>query len=157
MNFINLTNGIEKISDLDSWSVVRIRSTTIERENWELLFSDLDHNLLFWLARGVRCHVYDFGTRHKTNKTIGFGIPLIKGVIGKVWFNIPLANKVHQTVYDELIGRPQTFAAINVKRKLSYYKNLLASDDVHLFGHSEATEHDGDFVFYRQKLAERNI
>ena len=49
-NWINLTNGIEDIENLDNFSFIRIQSTTLERKDYIKLFLDLDHNFLIHLV-----------------------------------------------------------------------------------------------------------
>lgn len=150
MNFINLTNGIEAIPDLPNWSVVRICSTTIEKEDWEYLIGDLDHNLLFFLSQGVDCHIYDFGTRREFSKTISFGVPFIKNVLTHCWLGI------HFPPADKLM-RAETKSSQHMKRKVNYYRKILRTSEVRLFGHSKRTEHDGDMSYYQEILAIENV
>lgn len=151
MNFINLTNGIEKIPALDNWAAVRISSTTIEKKDWELLFQDLDHNLLFWLSQGEECRVYDYGTRRLTSKTVSVGIPLIKQILENVWLGKPTTTALAKIVQGR-IERATTKKSQDVKRKLKYYRKILDTDEIRLTGHSETTDNDGKIDFYKKIL-----
>ena len=64
LNFINLTNGIEALPALDhSTQVCRIQSSRCEANDFYGVLQDLDHNLLFHLATGAECRIYDDGSR----------------------------------------------------------------------------------------------
>ena len=64
LNFINLTNGIEALPARDhSTQVCRIQSSRCEANDFYGVLQDLDHNLLFHLATGAECRVYDYGSR----------------------------------------------------------------------------------------------
>eukprot|EP00879_Flechtneria_rotunda_P014313 GHRR01014953.1.p1 GENE.GHRR01014953.1~~GHRR01014953.1.p1 ORF type:complete len:127 (+),score=30.24 GHRR01014953.1:233-613(+) len=55
-HFLNLTNGLELAPLLEEWqlpfSVVRIRSTSLEQQSFEKLVLELDANFLLTLALG---------------------------------------------------------------------------------------------------------
>ena len=64
VNFINLTNGIEALPVLDhATNVCRIQSLRCEANDFYGVLQDLDHNLLFHLATGAECRIYDYGSR----------------------------------------------------------------------------------------------
>ena len=67
-HFINLTNGIEALDKLpphlqNNVNFVRIQSSKCEANDFYGILQDVDHNLLFHLATGAECVVYDFGSR----------------------------------------------------------------------------------------------
>lgn len=158
--FVNLTNGIEAIPSLDhSWEICRIQSTTIEKENWPLLFADLDHNLLFRLAIGEECIIYDFGAGRKNTKVVYIGIPLIAALLERAWFDrVPYlwdqkynVEKQYKSACKRVLERADNKIAQHAKRKLGYYKRYLSVKDrsIKLFGVSKETSHDGDIDYYR--------
>lgn len=157
--FLNLTNGIEAAPHLDDdWQVVRIRSTAIEKRDWATLLGDLDHNLLFWLARGHICAIYDFGAGRRPSKVTRLGVPLIRAVLSGCWFD----GRDHRVdpmrvMADEIgsmMNRATTELAKRAKEKLRYYRSFLDTDVVRLRGIGATTQHDGDLAYYRAALAE---
>ena len=146
-HFINLTNGIEAIPNLQDWNVVRICSTTIEKEDWVHLLADLDHNLLFWLSQGAECHIYDYTPGDRDSKVITLGVPFIRAVLRRSWFGV-CPMDLDDQIYCDLIDRADTQAKQRMKRKIKYYRKILNTDVIRLVGHSQPTTHDGDFAYY---------
>mmetsp|Transcript_7610 Transcript_7610/g.31497 ORF Transcript_7610/g.31497 Transcript_7610/m.31497 type:complete len:322 (-) Transcript_7610:127-1092(-) len=69
-HFINLTNGLEALDALDAAQIdprtvnfCRIQSSHCEAADFYGILQNLDHNLLFHLATGADCVVYDLGSR----------------------------------------------------------------------------------------------
>lgn len=152
-HYLNLTNGLEHAADFPSanWHVLRIRSTTIEHKNWPQLFADLDHDLLFRLSQGERCIVYDCGCRRAVSKTVGVGVPLIRYVLTAAWLGRNDAKDWtdwKDEAWHDVIERPLNRTALEAKRKLTYYRRWLRTDEVRLEGVSRMTTHDGDRAFY---------
>lgn len=144
MNYINLTNGIEAIPDLPAgWEAVRVSSTSIEKRDWEGLFGDLDHGMLFRLSQGEECRLYDFGSGRPMSKTVRVGVPLIRNVLGQVWLGANAECGLSAFVRDHLM-MATTDSARNVKRKLLYYRRILKTSQIRLYGVSRQTAHDGD-------------
>lgn len=138
-HFVNLTNGLEWINDLPSYSFLRIESTAIEREEWTRILNDLDANFLMCLALGRECHVYDCGAGREVSKTISVGLPYIKNILTDLW----LRDKEAVALTDEERA---------AKRKIKYYKRYLNTKKIHLVGHSRYTENDGDKELYRSLI-----
>lgn len=165
-NWINLTNGIEDIENLDNFSFIRIQSTTLERKDYIKLFLDLDHNFLIHLALGFDCVVYDRGTRKKYSKTISRGIPIIRYVLNRYWYGIQekcffvnrngkeLSNqtKYVEDIYNFLFLFNSNSEKEKVKTKLKYYKKFLNADEVYLKGESNSTNNDGNYPLYFNML-----
>lgn len=156
-HYLNLTNGLEHAADFPSanWHVLRIRSTVIEHRNWPQLFADLDHDLLFRLSQGERCIVYDCGCRRAMSKTVSVGVPLIRDVLSVVWLGFAVHSGdsySNHFAVQRILERPESELALEAKRKLTYYRRWLRTDEVRLEGVSRATTHDGDRAFYRWLL-----
>lgn len=163
-HFINLTNGIECIPNLNEkgihYEFIRIQSTSIESKSWLKLFYDLDHNFLMNLALDYTCIVYDAGANKKTSKTIWYGIPLIKYVLNKLWYN--KAQKAYMStkkgtinvtdyfdiIYTDLFVFDDSKQKALLKQKLSYYKKFLQGRFVRLEGVSIQTKNDGDIDYF---------
>lgn len=135
-HFINLTNGLEWAAELPDFSLIRIESTAIEKDDWDRVMRDLDANFLMSLALGHTCHVYDCGTRREISKTISVGLPYIRDRLKATWL-------------DRKEGEARTDAEKATKRKLKYFQRYVATDEIRLIGHSRATVSDGDKPFYR--------
>lgn len=171
-NFVNLTNGIEAINDLEDFSFIRIQSTTLERNNWYKLFAELDHNLLMWLALGCECRIYDFGANRPISKTIYLGLPIIEYCLNKYWlqyeqdkvwagraFSINIKKQVEE-IYQRLFVYHDE-KNINVKialdTKFRYYRRYIPEGltRLRLMGISNITSHDSDIGFYKNVLTIR--
>ena len=169
-HYINLTNGIEalpSIPNAESYSFIRLQSTTLEHKNWNKLFGyDLDHDFYMHLALGYTCIIHDRGTRRTRSKTIYLGIPIIKYVIDRRWYNLEpeevLGGGKSQDANNNLIDLAQfAYNTIfntksneysNTRRKIDYYKRFTCGYPIKLIGHSESTIHDGDKQFYTNLL-----
>lgn len=143
--YLNLTNGIEWLSEFPDSRFVRIPSTCIEKNDWYGLFIELDHDLIFHLALGSVCIIYDCGCRREVSKTITAGVPAIRDCLNAFWY-----GHVKPVMYGGLfeympgcdLGKVR-----RIKRKFAYYKRFLAGE-IDLRGESRATVHDGDRSFY---------
>jgi hypothetical protein len=178
IHYLNLTNGLGFCPELlaqskngESIRVIRIQSTTIERKNYIKLFMDLDHDLLFNLAIGNQCIVYDMGTNRPFSKTISYGIPLIRYIISRYWgldyqnlaFRLSKSggNVIYDCaqqfdyIYNNLFVFDSTKEKDAMKRKLRYYKSLVRRP-IYLEGISRATDRDGDKEYFFN-LARRNM
>jgi hypothetical protein len=167
--FINLTNGIEQIPHIPKNKInfIRIQSTTLERKNWYKLFSDLDNNLLMWLALGMKCKIYDFGTNRKISKTIYLGLPIIEYCLNKFWmdyeaktvmvgrkFTINCKDYVEKEIYQRYFifhDEKSLQAKINLSIKFKYYKKYV-NKKIQLVGISHSTSRDSDVLFYKNIL-----
>lgn len=173
-HYINLTNGIEALPALvadaskPGWSFMRLQSTTIERQDWIKLFlCDVSDDLLMHLALGWRCIVHDRGTRRPLSKTIYYGLPLIKYVLDRRWYDLRPevvvnrgrrgglgTNVVRQfsAIYDDLFVHCEGDRG-RVKRRVDYFKRYLphasgTDAGAVLEGACVSTEHDGDREYY---------
>ena len=168
VNFINLTNGLEWLDEIEeNVNYVHIASTTLEQRNWIKLFNDLDHNLLFNLVVGNDCYFYDCGTKRKNSKTVYKGIPLIKYILTRYWLGIDDESLCYhlgrdsdekifnckddyKRIYDFLFTYDKTCDKRHLCSKLNKYKNkFLLTNEIRLTGISKETFHDGDYNFYK--------
>lgn len=164
-HYLNLTNGLEWKLFLDNrriqYSYIRIQSTTLEQHNYAKLFNDLDHDLLFNLAIGNRCFIYDCGTNRLNSKTIYLGVPLIRYILRRYWYRIGspfrYTRNSKEQIYDccdsfrnifDKIDRSVIKEYRDVKNRIKYYKRFINGKDVLLHGISKSTTHDGDYGFY---------
>lgn len=167
-HWVNLTNGLLYLEELPSdVHFTRIQSTTLESKNWIKLFSDLDHNFLLHLALGYECMLYDCGCNKTISRTIYQGIPVIKYVLDRYWYDkietpyiIDRTGKVTKkadinffnSIYEFLFCYNSTKEKEAVKVKLKYYKKFLNSTEVHLKGISKCTDKDGNYEYFVELL-----
>lgn len=166
-HYLNLTNGIEWLEEIkntkEPYSFIRIQSTTLERKNYLKLFNDLDHDFLLHLALGFKCIVYDCGTNRPFSKTIYYGIPLIRYVLNRRWFDLipDTVNRLNRNgsigenvsvqynkIYNELFRWDQNISKEHLKKKLDYYSKYLVGNEISLEGISKSTKNDGNYELY---------
>ena len=148
-HFINLTNGIEALDKLppdlqNNVNFVRIQSSKCEANDFYGILQDVDHNLLFHLATGAECVVYDFGSRgsqwpgaedQKVPRAIWWGLEWIRYALTRTW-KLPdggapptLRGYNVRSLFDEKLGRlPKP-----LYKKLKYYRKF-APETVDLRG-----------------------
>lgn len=106
-HFINLTNGLEALSALHELipsaqlRFTRIQSSHCESGAYDKLLCGLDNELLFSLACGRQCYVYDFASRNKTcgvSRAIFLGVQFIKWSLAYLWFHVEAPERVPQRV-----------------------------------------------------------
>ena len=155
INFINLTNGIEALPVLDhATNICRIQSSRCEANDFYGVLQDLDHNLLFHLATGAECRIYDYGSRgtrwpgeteQKIPRAIWWGLVWVRYALEEVW-KIPhtdtptLRGYNVETLFREKLGRlPKP-----IYKKLKYYRKFSPSQ-VDLVGcyFVDGTQNDG--------------
>lgn len=171
MLYLNLTNGIEYLNDVEEpYSFIRIQSTTLERKLYEKLILELDYAFLLNLALGKKVIVVDYGTNRKNSKTISKGIPIIRYILNRFWYDIDedvcflncnSDKKTKQTeyvkhIYNQLFVFNRTKEKEKVISKLRYFKRYLNSDRVYLEGKSFSTNNDGNYTFYSNLLKEKH-
>ena len=143
VHFINLTNGIEVLSEpafagglRGNVNFVRIQSSRCEANDFYGVLGDLDHNLLFHLATGAECVVYDYGSRGtawpgtdvdvKIPRAIWWGLEWIRYALRKTWKldddpNPPTLRGYNvKQLFDEKLARlPKP-----LYKKLKYYRKF---------------------------------
>jgi hypothetical protein len=147
-HYLNLTNGLEW--DVPDPHYIRIPSTALEKNDWFSVFVELDHDLVFNLALGNTCIIYDCGCRRITSKVIASAVPTIKDCLQAFWFNGPQPK-----IYQGLFSYKEKTNFAHIKRKYGYYKRYLKLNhdrEVKLIGHSKYTSRDGDRQFYEEKI-----
>lgn len=174
IRFLNLTNGLEKLPTLRKLRLeinfIRIQSTTIERKCWIKLLTDLDHNLLFNLAIGNECIVWDCGTNREISKTIYLGVPLIRYCLSRYWLEVTpdnifrigrtgtITNQKLDNYFDEIYKELFVFNSTKekelMKTKLRYYRKFLLTKEIKLIGCSISTANDGNYNYFK-KIAKK--
>lgn len=160
-HIVNLTNGIEALPMLDRLGIQpyfsRIQSTHCEQNHFDLLVDSLDSSLLFSLALGNCCLVYDFGSRNKKRgapRAIWYGLEFVRYALSKLWNCKEIAPaylRGHDVsrVFDQHI---ENLGKSRLK-KLKYYRQYVELEGresvVQLYGVYFPTVHDTDAAYYR--------
>lgn len=122
-HFINLTNGLEALPVLAEQAphlnFVRIQSSKCEANDFYGILADLDHNLLFRLASGCECVIYDYGSR----RTAWYGDDPDTKIPRALWWGVEWVRYALRVKWrvdgdegeDEA---PPTFRGYNVKKLL---------------------------------------
>lgn len=165
INYLNLTNGLESLSDpnLQNIQFIRIQSTICEAKHWERLIQELDNNFLMNIAIGNKCVIHDYSANKPVPRSLYQGLEIIKYVLYRRWFkfdNYQIIIKGHKvgmeyynTSYKRVFSNNKS-----LKKKIDYFKkfllinNLENSFDVVTGG----TNNDGNNEFYL-KLIQDNI
>lgn len=152
--FINMTNGIEVLTELLSHDVqfIRIQSTACEQKRWNFILQDLDNNFLLCLALGFECVIYDFSSKKEISRALYQGISWIEFVLNRVWFGREITpfvkkcnvKKYFQEIYSKLEKR--TF------QKIYYFKKFLLTDEIKINLISRKTKNDSNYTYYRDIL-----
>lgn len=106
-HFINLTNGIEALRELstlvpaDEIRFTRLQSSHCESGAYDKILKSLDNELLFSLACGRSCFIYDFGSRNKARgvpRALFLGVEFVKWSLAYLWFNTENPDRVPKSV-----------------------------------------------------------
>lgn len=177
-HFINLTNGLEIVPDLQKMGVslcdlnyIRIQSTHCENSNYYGIMESLDNNFLMHAALGNICLLYDYGSRgtgaligtedHRSGipRAYWWGVEWIRHCLAHVW-NLDEAHQAKRNVrgynskgtFDEQIdAMPKT-----LRRKLKYFRPFLNTQALHIYPLYAKTVHDGEKDFYFQLFRQLN-
>jgi len=153
--YINLTCGLEVIPSLAEqhvFKVIRIQSSLIESKSWNKIFYSLDDDLLFHLALGYICIIFD-GSCNKTSKVVRIAIPVIKKILEKMWLDKELT--AIEKISSDYLKKIYKSLKKDTKRKLRYYKKFLLTDKIYLFGFSVPTK-DGNFEYFK-KIVKKHL
>lgn len=152
--YLNLTNGIELLENLNSldFNFVRIQSTACEQKRWDFILQELDYNFLMHLALGENVIVVDYSAKKAQTRAVYQGLEFIKYTLNRYWLDKDYTpcvkgfncKEYFKEVYDKLDKR--TF------KKLDYFKKFLATSEINLKSKCFKTEHDGDYEYYSALL-----
>ena len=143
-NYINLTNGIEAISqfNLTHYSFIRIQSTACEQHLWDRLLQDLDYDFLMNAALGNECIIYDYGTRKPVPRAVYQGIEFIKFVLNKFWYGATdeafisrSRNSNHKVNVTDYFNKAYYSLSEQTRTKLKYFSPSLEENLISTVSH----------------------
>lgn len=166
---VNLSNGAEILQyiGVDDVIFLNIQSTQLEQKNYDDVITRLGTDFILRCAFGHNMYVVDFGTKKDVSRAIYCGVNFAKYAMERAWF-----DKKPSKVF--IKPRSDNARPINVVREFDHrYCNLKKStkkylrkfrdyanqcrpyagdDEVHIFGLSTSTVHDGDKDYYLTHL-----
>jgi hypothetical protein len=156
-NFINLTNGLVYLGEVDNPSFIRIPSTWCEQKRWDDILNSLPPEFYLACASNVEIMVYDAGKRRIT-RAQWQGIPFIEYVLNRRWFDVIL----DETFYEERIrsARPyfeHVYKNLHrrTKKLIDYYGKFLTRDSpIFIFLEYKRTDKDGNYDYFVKKFKE---
>lgn len=159
INFINLTNGIQAISDyqLTDYQFIRIQSSICESQNWERLIEQIDTNLLMHLALGDCCIIYDYSANKKVSRALYQGIAFLEFILERRWFNrnSPMIIRhmiCNDTYYEDAYQKIRRNKLI--KKKLDYFKKFLNIGNLNIIIKCDYTKYDSKYDKYKEMICQ---
>ncbi len=156
VDFLNLTNGIERLNyDFEgSPHFVRIQSTALEQKRFGQVIADLDYDFLLHLAAGNLCRVHDYSAKKVKTRALYQGLSWIEFYLTRYWKGYYLkecyVKKCNVANYFteicESLGR--------VPDNVVYGGRFFGGQIRLVAAESKKTEHDGDYAFYKDILTE---
>jgi hypothetical protein len=150
-HYINLTNGIEFLDQLDHRTAcfIRIQSTHCEQKRYEDIIMSLSDDLLMHLALGFDCVIHD-ASHHGEPRALWQGVAFIKMLVRLLWFNKKtiLPNGMHADFAKRI--KELSDRALN---RIKYYRKFLYCNDISIKCVSIETRHDGKYNIFRHKIS----
>lgn len=145
-HYVNLTNGIEALRALadfvpaDEIRFMRMQSSHAEASAYDKILSELDHDLLWSLASGYTCYLYDFASRNPKRgvpRSQFLGCEFVKWALAYLWFGresplLPKSVNVRgKNVVPFWLGEILPYK-INkeTKKRIRYYSPFCESNEV---------------------------
>lgn len=168
-HFLNLSNGIEaagvvsRLVGLEEVRVTRIQSSHCEAGAYDGILWSLGAELLFSLATGYECYVYDFGSRDSTRgvpRALFLGVQFATWALTYLWFDrildcMPVRGK-NVAVYWRDQVMPYQIEK-KTKKMIRYYRPFaqsLAQSDVRIRGiYGAVTKLDGRMQEYTELVS----
>ena len=158
-DWVNLTNGIEALAlkHIPDPRFLHLRSSHCEAGRWDLVMASVPDEMLLRLALGETCVVHDYGARKEVPRSIWQGLEFVKYVLYRRWLDIiyqPVGRAASSGGYfswnyhQVLDNAPKK----QLKRRLDYFIDYLATESINLTAESSGTHHDGNKEFYRSVL-----
>lgn len=152
--FINLTNGIEAIPELnfDEIHFIRIQSSHCERQKFNQILDNIDYNFLMFLALGYECVVYDFAANSEIPKAVYTGLEWIKYVCNRRWFDRDETVIVKDKNVSDFYRLQYSKIEYKTKRKFDYFIKYLMTNEIRIKPISSQTKNDNKIDFYQNIL-----
>lgn len=158
IKYLNLTNGLEYLDEIEDYKVIRIQSTLCEAKCWDKLINDLDYNFLLDLAQGNTIEIYDTSSKKNMSRALYQGVEFIRYILLRRWFNSKPdeisavvngydATKYFETEYKKL--------SKDTKKKLDYVKKFVIGNGIYIKRICKKSLHDGKYNYFKEILRKR--
>lgn len=162
-DWVNLSNGIEAltIKDIPDPRFLYLRSSHCEAGKWDRVMASVPDEMLLRLALGETCVVHDYGARKGVPRSIWQGLEFVKYVLYRRWLGLiyqpagraaPSAGYFSWNYHQIIDNDPKK----QLKRRLDYFVDYLATEVINLASECGSTHHDGNKEFYRWVLLRRS-
>ena len=153
MIYINLTNGIEYLKNIDfKPKFIRIQSTKCEQKDWNFIIEDLDYQFLFDLALGKPVTVIDYSAKKEETRAVYQGVSWIKYVLNRYWLDKHETPFVKNCNVLDYYNSMYNLLSERSKKKLDYVKKFLTTSEIYLEGYCESTKLDSNYAEYKNIL-----
>lgn len=156
--YLNLTNGIEFLSDTDfkeNYNFVRIQSCACERHLWNKILSDLDYNFLMDVALGYTVIVCDASPHKMFSRALYQGVEFIKYALNRIWLNKMTIPYLKGIRCDKYFNEEFNKLDKSTLKKIKYLRKFLNTDKIDIICISTATTHDGDYNYFKKLLVDK--
>ncbi len=156
--YLNLTNGIEFLSDPDfkeDYNFIRIQSCSCERHLWDKILLDLDYNFLLDIALGYTVVICDASPHKKFSRALYQGVEFIQYTLNRVWLNkitVPYVKEMNCSKYFNNEFNILSKATI---KKIKYLRKFLNTDKINIIYIGTKTEHDGNYDYFKELLVNK--
>lgn len=162
--WVNLTNGIEVVEDLDNYDCVynfcRFQSTSFEQRDWGAAIDSMSDDMLVNLAVGKPQTIIDFGANKNCPRAMRQGIPIAADILAHAW-DIETGDKLRIfsrdgkniiTVGDDTrIGILRSMTK-RQRSRLNYFKKYVRTDKIEFNLLCGKTMHDNDYDYHVDML-----
>lgn len=160
INYLNLTNGLEYLDEVEDYKLIRIQSSLCEQKCWDKLIQELDYNFLFDLAQGKLVQIYDTSRNKKESRALYQGVEFIRYVLLRRWFNIE-STEIQAVVKEHTVTQyfetEYKKLSKNTKKKLDYVKKFVNSNGIHITRVCKKSLYDGQYEYFKRILKQKSI
>jgi len=155
--FINLSTGIEFLPTIppdQNIHFIRIQSTWCEQKRWNDIIADLDYTFLMYLVLGYKCMVYDC-SRRRISRALWQGIPWVKYVLERIWFNRNPKAKVKNWDVTNYFDNQFRTLTERTKNKIKYFRKFLLTNEIDIEICGKVSQYDGKYNELKNLLIRR--
>jgi hypothetical protein len=150
VDFLNFTNGLERIHEIENPHFIRIQSTACEQKRWKFILEELDYDFLFHVAKGDEVYIHDLSARKPYARALYQGIPFINYSLHYYWEDIFLdkcfvkSNNVAK-YFKEVVSK------IPIPTNIKYIKRFYKGP-IQIIPVGGRTLNDGNDLYFRSLL-----
>ena len=146
--YLNLTNGLEFMNEVDDFRFCRIQSTHCEQKLWSQMILEIENDMLMNLAIGNTCMVVDAGKRGRT-RALWQGLEFLKYALHRCWLDCEYQSNGRASTSQGYFSQCYSVLSQPAKSKLKYYRKFLLTDTIRLYPTSKKTVNDGRYDYFK--------